>query len=112
LIAVLVACAVLAIACAFRGRPGTPMLAVLAAVQLAAAFALVIHEPWARMVALVAAVLAAAWGAWQIVAWSETTWFQIGLLGIGALEALFVAGCTPRDADDRRGQRWWRRRHS
>jgi hypothetical protein len=98
LIAVLVITAALAIASVSRAYPGTAMLLVLAGVHVLAAFALIIHEARARMIALVAALTAIAWGAWQVVAWNEVTWLQIGALGLGALEALFVAGCTPRDA--------------
>jgi hypothetical protein len=110
LIAVLVISAAIAIGIAIRARPatGTAMLLVLAGAQLLAAFALVVHDARARMVALIAALAAIAWGAWQVVVWNDVTWFQIGLLGVGALEALFVAGCTPRDAVERRGRRRWR----
>lgn len=100
LIGVLVVAAVLAIVAVVRTSPtavATGMLLVLAAIQLAAAGFLAAHIVRARIVALVAALVATAWGIEQILVIDVVTWFQLALLGIGALEALLVAGCTPRD---------------
>ncbi|HET9989236.1 MAG TPA: hypothetical protein VFQ65_11965 [Kofleriaceae bacterium] len=100
LIGVLVVAAMLAIVAVVRTSPNvaTGMLLVLAAIQLVAAGFLAARFLRARMVALVAALSAAAWGIEQILVIDVVTWFQLALLGIGALEALLVAGCTPREA--------------
>jgi hypothetical protein len=101
LIGVLVVAAVLAIVTGVRTSPtaaATGMLVALAAIQLVAAGFLAGHVVRARMIALVAALFAIAWGIEQVLVLDVVTWFQLALLGIGALEALLVAGCTPRDA--------------
>ena len=101
LIGVLVVAAVLAVVAIVRYSPNavsTGMLLVLAAIQLVAAGFLAARLLLARTVALVAALFATAWGIEQILVIDVVTWFQLALLGIGALEALLVAGCTPRTA--------------
>jgi hypothetical protein len=102
LIAVLLGVAVLAFT-----HPTAPLV-VLAVVQALAAAALVIHATHARAGALAAALFAIACAGWQVIGWNEVTWFQIALLALGSLEALLVAGCTPRDAGAPR--RWRRQR--
>lgn len=101
LIGVLVVTAVLAIVAIVRYSPPaatTGMLVVIAALQLVGAGFLAARFLRARMVALVAALVAIAWGIEQVLVLDVVTWFQLAVLGIGALEALLVAGCTPRDA--------------
>ena len=108
LIGVLVVAAVLAIVAIVRLRPSADvvgLLVVLAALQVTAAGFLAARFLRARMVALVAALLAIAWGVEQVLVIDVVTWFQLAVLGIGALEALLVAGCTPRDPPKKRTPR-------
>jgi hypothetical protein len=85
--------------------PSGALLALLVASQAIAGFALAVHYVHARIVALVAALFAVAWSAWDAVVLSDVTWFELALLAVGLLEALFVAGCTPRDTGDK-PRRW------
>lgn len=86
------------------------LLVALAAAQALAAAALATHRPAARAAAAGAALIAVAWGAWQVLATGYATWFDIALLLVGVVELLFVAGCTPRDAGEPARDRWRRRR--
>ena len=75
------------------------MLLVLVAItQAMAAGLLAVHQRHARTIAWAAALLVLAWAVAQIVVLDQVTWFPLGLLAAGALEALLIAGCTPRDA--------------
>ena len=112
LIGVLVVVAALAIGALVRMPVAPTMMIAIAVLQLVAAGWLVGRFQRARLVALVAALLPMAWGLEQIMVLDVVTWFQLALLGSGALEALLVAGCTPRDAPkkptprDRPGRRY------
>jgi fatty acid desaturase len=101
LISALVIVAALAIAALVRWSASPVMLPVmlivLAATQAVAAALLARRYARARLVALAAAFVPIAWGFEQILVVDVVTWFQLVLLGIGALEALLVASCTPRD---------------
>jgi uncharacterized membrane protein len=112
LIGVTIVVAVLAIVALVRMAVSPVMLIALAVLQLSAAVWLARRFKRARLVALVAALLPLAWGFGQILVLDVATWFQLVLLGVGALEALLVAGCTPRDPPkkptprDRPGRRY------
>jgi len=99
LIGMLAIAAGLALADAFAARSAieTPLLVIVAATQAIACALLAMRTPRARRVALAAALFAIAFGALEILGWDRVTWFQLALLGTGALESLLVAGCTPRD---------------
>jgi hypothetical protein len=97
LIGVLIGAAALAIVALVRMRVAPAMMIALAALQLVAAGWLARRFRRARLVALLAALVPVAWGLEQIMVLDVATWFQLALLGVGALEALLVAGCTPRD---------------
>ena|ERR1700733_8825223 len=84
---------------------GILLAVVIGGTQVLAALLLLIHHIRARMVALVAALLAVAWSVLQIMLIDGVTWFQLALLGVGALEAAFVAGCTPRDDGSKKQMR-------
>jgi hypothetical protein len=106
LIGVLVLVAGLAIASSLGAGPPVRridgrLLTVLAAVQAVGAFMIARRQLHARTVALAAALFAASWGVWQVIVRNEVTWFQIALLGVGFLEGVLVAGCTPRNAGAR-----------
>lgn len=108
LIGVLVVAAVLAVLAIARMSPSaatTGLWAVLAAMQLIAAGFLAARFLRARLVAVVAALAAIAWGVEQILVNDVVTWVQLVVLGIGALELLLVAGCTPRDPPKKRTPR-------
>ena len=98
LMGMLLVVAALAIAALVRLSASPGMLIVIAATQVVAAGFLARRLMRARLVAVVAALLPIAWGLEQILVLDVVTWFQLVLLGSGALEALLVAGCTPRDA--------------
>ncbi len=85
---------------------GATMLVLVAASQALAAGLLAVHHLHARTVALVAALVVIAWGAAQILVLDRVTWFALGLLAVGALEALLVAGCTPRDTAKKARTSW------
>lgn len=85
---------------------GATLLVLVAASQAVAAGLLAVHHLAARMVALAAALLVLAWGVAQILVLDRVTWFSLGLLALGALEALLVAGCTPRDTAKKRRTAW------
>jgi hypothetical protein len=112
LIGVQIIAAVLAIAAIVRLRASPVMLIAIAASQVMAAGWLARRVKHARLVALVAALLPLAWGFGQILVLDVATWFQLSLLGVGALEALLIAGSTPRDPPktptprDRPGRRY------
>ncbi|MEO6774847.1 MAG: hypothetical protein ABI467_17885 [Kofleriaceae bacterium] len=98
LIGVLVVVVGLAVVAVVRRSAQPAMLVVVAATQAVAAGLLAGRFRRARRVAVAAALLPVAWGFEQILVLDVVTWFPLALLGIGALEALLVAGCTPRDA--------------
>jgi hypothetical protein len=112
LIGMLIISAALAIVALVRLPVAPAMMIAIAALQLVAAGWLLRRVPRARLVALVAALVPIAWGLEQIMVLDVVTWFQLSLLGIGALEALLVAACTPRDPPkaptprDRPGRRY------
>jgi hypothetical protein len=112
LIGVLIVGAVLAIVAVVRMPVPPAMMIGLAAIQVVAAGWLAGRFQRARLVALIAALLPIAWGLEQIMVLDVVTWFQLALLAIGALEALLIAGCTPRDPPkkptprDRAGRRY------
>lgn len=105
LIGVAIAAAALAIVALVRHRHAPVMLIAIAALQLIAAVWLALRFKRARVVALVAALLPLVWGFEQILVLDVATWFQLALLGVGALEALLIAGSTPRDAPKARKPR-------
>jgi hypothetical protein len=105
LIGVAIVVAALAIVAVVRMAASPAMLIAIAALQLIAAAWLARRLPRARLVALVAALLPLAWGLEQIMVLDVATWFQLALLGAGALEALLVAACTPRDVPKSRKSR-------
>ncbi|MDQ3335493.1 MAG: hypothetical protein M4D80_10035 [Myxococcota bacterium] len=73
------------------------MLAILiGGTQAVAATLFALHHPRARHVAAVAAGIAVACGAAFVLAMHRTSWLEPTLFGIGFLELLLVAGCTPR----------------
>lgn len=108
LIGLLAAAAVCAIVLGLRrvvvhdgDRPTGLLLALLiGGTQALAALLLVIHHVRARAIALIAALVAIGWGLGHMMV-SDWSWFQIAVFGVGALEVLLVAGCTPRDAGKR-----------
>jgi hypothetical protein len=112
LIGALIISAVLAIVALVRMAVAPAMMIAVAVTQVVAAGWLARRRRRARLVALVAALLPLAWGLEQIMVLDVVTWFQLALLGVGALEALLVAGSTPRDAPktptprDRPGRRY------
>ena len=79
-----------------RGTGG--LLAILiGGSQALAAFLLLAHHERARMVALIAALIAVAWSALHGMMLGGAA-FPLVLFAFGALEVMLVAGCTPRDA--------------
>lgn len=112
LIGMAIVVAALAIVAVVRMAASPAMLIAIAVLQLIAAGWLARRRRRARLVALVAALLPLAWGLEQIMVLDVVTWFQLALLGVGALEALLVAGSTPRDPPktptprDRPGRRY------
>ena len=76
---------------------GAVLVVLIGGTQAVAALLLIGHRVRARLVALVAALIAACWGLLQMMtAVDGITWFQLVVFGGGALEAFLVAGCTPR----------------
>ncbi|HEY0483774.1 MAG TPA: hypothetical protein VGD37_39920 [Kofleriaceae bacterium] len=77
---------------------GVLLALVIGSTQAIAALLLLLHYVRARMVALIASLIAVVWSVLQMILLDGATWFQLTLLGIGALEVLLVAGCTPRES--------------
>ena len=77
---------------------GVVLAVVIGGSQAIAALLLVRHTVRARRVALIAALIAVAWGVLQLTMLAELIWFSIALFGLGALEVLLVAACTPRNS--------------
>ena len=86
------------------------LLMCLAASQVVAAVVIATDQPRARTIALAVALFAVVWGVWHVLVQNEVTWFQVVLLGGGSLEALLVAGSTPRKAGEASNDRWRLRR--
>jgi hypothetical protein len=77
---------------------GVLLALVIGSTQGIAAFLLLLHHVRARMVALIASLIAVVLSVLQMMLLDGATWLQLTLFGIGALEVLLVAGCTPRES--------------
>lgn len=77
---------------------GIALIVLVAVTQAIGAFTLSIHHVWARRLALAAALIAILFTVAQILIFDVVTWFELSLLGVGVLESMLVAGCTPRDS--------------
>ncbi len=74
------------------------MIILVGVTQALGALVLSLQLAWARRLALAAAVVAILFTVTQILIFDVVTWFELSLLGIGVLESMLVAGCTPRDS--------------
>jgi hypothetical protein len=102
LIGIEVIVAVLAVAVLIVGprspRSGIALIILVGVTQAIGAITLSLQHVWARRLALVAALIAILFTVAQILIFDVVTWFELSLLGVGVLESLLVAGCTPRDS--------------
>jgi hypothetical protein len=102
LIGVEVLVAVLAVAVLIVGprspRSGIALILLVGVTQAIGAITLSLQHVWARRLALAAALIAILFTVAQILIFDVVTWFELSLLGVGVLESLLVAGCTPRDS--------------
>ena len=87
-------------------RMSSPLLGVMigGTQALGAVFVLARQQPF-RLVALGAALLAIGWAVLRIVTYTGVEWLSLSVLGGGLLEALLVAGSTPRDDGTRKKMR-------
>jgi hypothetical protein len=79
-------------------RTVVAMIILVGVTQALGALVLSLQLAWARRLALAAAVVAILFTVTQILIFDVVTWFELSLLGIGVLESMLVAGCTPRDS--------------
>ena len=102
LIGIEVIVAVLAVAVLVVGprspRSGIALIILVGVTQAIGAITLSLQHVWARRLALVAALIAILFTVAQILIFDVVTWFELSLLGVGFLESMLVAGCTPRDS--------------
>lgn len=74
------------------------LIVVIGGSQLLALWRTATSHGSARRLAWIAALLPLVWGAMQVMVLDVVTWFQLTLLGIGAMEVLLAAASTPRTA--------------
>lgn len=85
----------------FRGL-GLALAILVGGTQTLAAAALVLHHARARHVATVAGVIVVVFSAVMVMMSIALSWLQPTLFGIGFIELLLVAACTPRKPVDRK----------
>jgi hypothetical protein len=79
-------------------RSGIALIVLVGVTQALGAITLSLQHVWARRLALAAALIAILFTVAQILIFDVVTWFELSLLGVGVLESMLVAGCTPRDS--------------
>ena len=79
-------------------RSGIALIILVGVTQALAAITLSLQLVWARRLALAGALVAILCTVAQILIFDVVTWFELSLLGVGVLESMLVAGCTPRDS--------------
>jgi len=79
--------------------------ALIGGTQASGALFVLARRPHFRIVALAAALLAIGWAVARLVVQNGVDWLSLSLLGVGLLEALLVAGSTPRDDGTRKKMR-------
>jgi hypothetical protein len=79
-------------------RSGIALIVLVGVTQALGAITLSLQLVWARRLALAGALVAILFTIAQILIFDVVTWFELSLLGIGVLESMLVAGCTPRDS--------------
>jgi hypothetical protein len=80
-----------------RSPRGIALIILVGVTQALGAITLSLQLVWARRLALAAALVAIVFTVAQILIFDVVTWFELSLLGVGVLESMLVAGCTPRD---------------
>ncbi|MEO8843446.1 MAG: hypothetical protein ABI591_09265 [Kofleriaceae bacterium] len=97
-IEVLVTLLAIAVLAMPRTRAGIALIVLVGVTQALGAIMLSLQHVWARRIALVAAMIAILFTVAQILFFDVVTWLELSLLGVGVLESMLVAGCTPRDS--------------
>jgi len=88
----------------FRGM-GLALAILVGGTQAVAAILFVRYHARARHGAAVAAGIAVACSALMVMLMARRSWLELALFGIGFIEFLLVAACTPRKPPDRKHRR-------